>query len=238
MQLLNEGDLKAKISPEIQAADQVQKLENLQSCVQKAYKEVRSNNRNSHLKNKSYYDRKAKERKFEVGDQVYLFNQAKKPGRCNKFRPFWQGPFVVVQKVSELNYKIVNSKGKEFVVQVNRLKPSYEPVTRVESLKCPTPRVKKPDAETVEEDAVTASRPIAVEGEPQAGAAEEPRRVERSPRSPESAETPDVVDSVRRDPDYRPSCSPRSRREIDSTPMAPPVTRSRARLQLQEQRHE
>jgi hypothetical protein len=85
---------------------------------------------------------------------------------------------------------------------------------------------------------MTTSQPIAAEGEPQTGAAEEPRRVERSPRSPGDAETPDVTDSARRDPDYQPSRSPRSRRELDSTPIAPPVTRSRARLQLQGQQPE
>jgi hypothetical protein len=88
MELPYEGDIKAKISSEMQAADQVQRLENLQSCLRKAFKEVTLNNRNSHLKNKAYYDRRAKERKFEVNDKVYLFNPAK-AGRCNIFRPFW-----------------------------------------------------------------------------------------------------------------------------------------------------
>jgi hypothetical protein len=46
---------------------------------------------------------------------------------------------VVVQKISELNYKIVNSKGKEFVVHINRLKQAYENATRVEPIKRPTP---------------------------------------------------------------------------------------------------
>jgi len=36
------------------------------------------------------------------------------------------------------------------------------------------------------------------------------------------------------DPDYKPSNSPRSRRELATAPIAPPVTRNHARLQLQE----
>ena len=91
MVLPNEGDLKAKISPDVRDVDQVQRLENLKSNLLKAYKEVRLNNRKSHQKNKTYYDKKAKERKFEVHDKVYLFCPARKPGRCHKFRSFLQG---------------------------------------------------------------------------------------------------------------------------------------------------
>ena len=123
MILPNEGDLTAKISHDIQDVDQVKRLENLKSSLKKAYKEVRLNNQKAHQKNKAYYDNKAKERKFEVNDKVYLFCPARTPGRCHTFRSFWQGPFIV-QKLSDLNYKIVNKEGKEFVVQINRLKKS------------------------------------------------------------------------------------------------------------------
>ena len=40
----------------------------------------------AHQKDKAYYDKKAKERKFEVNDKVYLFCPARRPGRCHKFR--------------------------------------------------------------------------------------------------------------------------------------------------------
>jgi hypothetical protein len=86
----------------------------------KAYKEVRLNNRKSRQKNKDYCDKKAKERNFEVNDMVPLFCPARKPGRDHKFRTFWQGPFIVLQKLSDLNYKIVENKGKGFVVYNNR----------------------------------------------------------------------------------------------------------------------
>jgi len=126
MVLPNEGDLMANISSHIQDVDQVQRLENLKSSLLKAYKEVRLNDRKAHQKNKDYYDKKAKERKFEVHDKVYLFCPARKQGRCHKFRSFLQGPFIVVQKLSYLNYKIVNKNGKEFVDHINRLKKSYD----------------------------------------------------------------------------------------------------------------
>ena len=47
MFLPNEGDLKAKISPDIRDVDEVQRLENLKSSLLKAYKEDKLNNRKS-----------------------------------------------------------------------------------------------------------------------------------------------------------------------------------------------
>ena len=80
MVLPNEGDLKAKISPDIQDVDQVQIFENLKSSLLKSYKIVRLNNRKTRQKNKASYDKKAKEKKFEVNNKVYLFCPARKPG--------------------------------------------------------------------------------------------------------------------------------------------------------------
>jgi hypothetical protein len=125
MVLPKEGYLRAQVSSNIQDTDQVQRLENLKSSLRKAYKEVRVNNRKAHQKNKVYYEKKAKERKFESNDKVYLFCPARKQGGCHKCRSFWQEPFIVVQKLSDLNYKVVDKTGKEFVVHINRLKRSY-----------------------------------------------------------------------------------------------------------------
>ena len=41
-------------------------------------------------------------------------------------------------------------------------------------------------------------------------------------------------DSIRMDPDYIPSDSPRSRRELGTSPYSPPMTRSRSRLQFRD----
>jgi hypothetical protein len=85
-------ELRAKVTPELIGTEQEARLENLNSSLRKAYKLVRRNNRKSHQVNKRYYDRRAKMRKFKVGDIVYLFNPAKKPGQCPKFRKLWTGP--------------------------------------------------------------------------------------------------------------------------------------------------
>jgi hypothetical protein len=219
----------------------------LKSSLKEAYKEVRLNNQKAHQKNKAYYDKKAKDRKFEVDDKVYLFCPAKKPGRCHKFRSFWQGPFIVVQKLSDLNYKIVNKKGKEFVVPINRLKESYDQTPwSFENTRHPRKKTKLLDAENLDGDAEIQSRPIVTSDERQpqvveAQALEEERlQLDQDPQVYENVRIP-VADGDRRrqipdlsvqDPDYKPSNSPRSRRELATTPIAPPVTWSRVRLQL------
>ena len=247
--LPKEGDIKAKISHDIQDVGQVKRLENLKSSLKKAYKEVRLNNQKAHQKNKAYYDKKAKERKFEVKDKVYLFCPAWKPGRCQKFRSFWQGPFMVVQNLSDLSYKIVNKQRKEFVVHINLLKKSCDQTPwSFENTRHPMKKSRLLDAERLDGDVVIQSRPIVTseEREPQVDeehALEEERlQLDKDPQVQENDETPvadgdkcrQIPDSSVRDPDYKPSYSSRSRRELATTPIAPPVTRSRARLQLQE----
>jgi hypothetical protein len=118
MKMPTEDDLMAKLSPEAQKADFAHRLEDLKSDLRKAFEIVRQNNRKSHLTNKSRYDKRAKERTFEMVDIVYLFSPAKKKGQCQKFPKFWAGPYKITGRLSELNYKIVDMKGKELVVHL------------------------------------------------------------------------------------------------------------------------
>lgn len=66
------------------------------------------------------YNRKAKDRKFEVGDEVLLLL----PSDTNKLLMHWQGPFKVVQKVGHLDYKI-NMNGKVKTFHANLLKKFF-----------------------------------------------------------------------------------------------------------------
>ena len=81
----------------------------------------------SHLNNKPLRDRKAKLRKFEVGELVYLYCPAMKLGLSRKSRKLWSGPFKITTKISDLNYEIVDQNGKKQTVHVNRLKPAHNP---------------------------------------------------------------------------------------------------------------
>jgi len=206
MVLPKEGDLKARISPEIHDVDQVQRLENLKASLLEAYKEVRLNNRKAHQKNKAYYDKKAKERKFEVHYKAYLFCPARKPGRCHKFRSFWQGPFVVVQKLSYLNYKTVDKKGKEFVFHINRLKKLYDRTPcSFEKARRSRKKTRQLDIEeSLNENAEIQSRPIATgnEHEPQIiekrASGKEREQLDQEPQVLEHFETPGTDRNGRR----------------------------------------
>ena len=74
---------------------------------------------------------------------------------------------------------------------------------------------------------------------------EEQLQSDQDPQASGNVETPDADSNRRRQtpdssiqyPDYEPGNSPCSRRELATTPIAPPVTRSRARLQMQENTH-
>jgi len=103
-------------------------LGKLKSSLIRAYKEVGLNNRRVQQENKADYNKKAKERKFQVNDKVYLFCPVREPGRCLKFRSFWQESFIIVQRSSDLNCKIIDMKGKEYAVRINRLKKSYDKI--------------------------------------------------------------------------------------------------------------
>jgi len=136
------------------------------------------------------------------------------------------------------------------VVHINRLKKSYDQTPwSFENARRPRQKTRQLDTEeALDENAEIQSRPIATgyESEPQVietqALMEEQQQLDQDPQVPANAETPDadrnrrrqMPDSSVQEPDYEPPNSPRSRRELATTPIAPPVTRSRARLQLQE----
>ena len=53
------------------------------------------------IKQKAYYDRRARSRKFDVGDKVLLLL----PTDSNKLLLQWKGPYEVVEVVNRMDYK-------------------------------------------------------------------------------------------------------------------------------------
>ena len=82
--------------------DHHQRLENLKASLKAAYKYVNKSNKKSHQDNKRLYDRRAKLRKFKVGDIVYLYSPAMKPGLSRKFNKPWSGPHKITRVVTHL----------------------------------------------------------------------------------------------------------------------------------------
>ena len=71
---------------------------------------------------KQAYDTKIREVDFHVGDLVYRRNLLLKKGDSRKLAPQWVGPFLVVQQLSEVMYK-VQGKRRSFVLHHNILRP-------------------------------------------------------------------------------------------------------------------
>ena len=126
MSLPNSENLKPKLPADKENTAVDSRLENLKSRLRLTLESVKKANEQSHLKNKQYYDKKAKRRNFQLGDKVYLYNPAPKLGKCFQFHKFWTGPFEITAKLSDLNYEITSMSHKKQDVHVNRLKMAYD----------------------------------------------------------------------------------------------------------------
>ena len=83
-----------------------------------AFRHVRENLQAAQCRQKEYYDRGVKNCSYQPGDLVFLYNPALKPGEASKFRRYWKGPYVVLERVTEVNYKIRELDGSRATVQV------------------------------------------------------------------------------------------------------------------------
>jgi hypothetical protein len=230
--ILPSGDnLKVRLPKENTADDQ--RFEQLKSNLRLAHKLAAQANRKSHQNYKGLYDRKAKPRKFEVQDLVYLYHPTLKPGLSKKFAKPWSGPLQITKKISEINYEIVDKKNKQQVVDFKRLKKPFnlelwKPNGSKESKKNAPQRVTSPwhEKRNSQADFKIGPYPLIYPQSPEDRNEREPQ-VDHSPATPDipqsPAGTPDKIDA-----DYRPSDSPISRRELQTSRTQPPLTRLRA----------
>ena len=84
------------------------------------------NEKQAKQKQKLHYDRKARDRKLEVGQKVLILL----PTHTSNLLASWKGPFVVTDKVSPVDYKVKVRGGKEKVFHVNMLKVWHERVEK------------------------------------------------------------------------------------------------------------
>jgi len=236
MSLPGNENLKAKFSTNPREIDQL--VENLKASLGSAFRSVKWANKKSHLRNKSYHDRRAKHREFGVGDLVYLYQPARRPGLSAKFFYPWTGPHQITAKLSTINYEIHDCKAKKQVVHINRLKAAHVPA-RWKPVNNRN-RARKPNSKRLEDrvsevEVEFRSRPIPLAPEAPTGFR---RTVAPTPVVPQPA--PPILDtpgSERTDPSYFPPTTPSSRRDVHPTRFKPPVRRARARLLPPDARH-
>ena len=120
MRLPVEDDLRIK--RKVDEVNYEQYVRELAEKLKAANQIVKRENKKGQQKSKQYYDRKAKMRNFEKGDYVYVYNPAAKQGAARKFACSWEGPYPIVEKLSQLTYRIRKDDGKLVVVHVNRIK--------------------------------------------------------------------------------------------------------------------
>jgi len=77
----------------------------------------------AHKTNKRRHDNKESGVSFSIGDLVWLYVPAIKQGRTKKLLNLWRGSYTVIDKTSDVNYKIqLVGANKTLIVYRNRLK--------------------------------------------------------------------------------------------------------------------
>ena len=61
---------------------------------------------------------------YKPGDLVWELNETRTHKKCQKLQNIWAGPYIVMQKLSDLNFQIqINARGKRKVVHHDKVKP-------------------------------------------------------------------------------------------------------------------
>ena len=72
---------------------------------------------------KRYYDREVNFTEYNVADAVWFHYPVRKPGVSLKFQRPWKGPYVVIEKINDILYKIqLSPQAKPKVFHYDRLK--------------------------------------------------------------------------------------------------------------------
>ncbi|KAI4902621.1 hypothetical protein NFI96_007544 [Prochilodus magdalenae] len=103
--------------------------QSLERSLEETYDHARAALKSSHKRQKHYYDLKRRPVTYQLGDPVRLKTHPRSDAVANltaKLACVYAGPYRVVQKLSEVNYRLANMDGTDVgVVHVVNLQPFY-----------------------------------------------------------------------------------------------------------------
>ena len=116
----------------------------LRNTLQDVHEHARCKLKLAAAKQRHMYDRNTTSRTFKIGEWVWLQGTLKKRGFAPKLMLKWIGPYLVINKLSDVVYRIQQSKkAKPKVVHLNRLK-KYNGPPRASWIGRPEPRRNPP----------------------------------------------------------------------------------------------
>ena len=101
-------------------------VQDVHSKSKRAFEQTRDKLSTCQERRKETHDRDSRGAQFKVGDRVWLYVPAIKPGKTKKLSSLWRGPYTVLDKTSPVNYSIqLIGVTTAVTVHRNRLKPCY-----------------------------------------------------------------------------------------------------------------
>jgi hypothetical protein len=98
-------------------------IQSLERRLEISHRFARDNLRCNMRRQKRYYDSRTRWERFQAGDLVWLFSPKRKRGISPKLQTWWYGPYEVIDRLSDVNYRVKCGRyGKPLVVHVDRLK--------------------------------------------------------------------------------------------------------------------
>ncbi|PNF23825.1 hypothetical protein B7P43_G14723 [Cryptotermes secundus] len=155
-----EGDWRPQRQEEAgNKGDYDRRVSELSMRLYEAKREARKQSKSSHEVAKRYYDKRTRGVLLKKGDFVCLYNTIEKRGRAKKFEYKYQGPYMILGKISPLIYNLQIEEAKSIVVHVNRLKrANIGPKVNRKSLETEKPRLSKKDPSLSESKVTKESR--------------------------------------------------------------------------------
>ena len=77
-----------------------------QQRINNVQKYIQTIQRNEKQKMKERFDKLATKFRYNIGDKVYLNVLARKKGSCKKLEPLFKGPYVITERLGEVDYVI------------------------------------------------------------------------------------------------------------------------------------